>query len=356
MRPSQPGSPPEPQPGPPPEPAAPPAYSVAPVTGIGEVTPATDLAAEVRARVALADGDVLVVTSKVVSKAEGRLAPGDRDGLLAGETDRVVARRGPTVIVRTPWGLVMAAGGIDASNVAPGTVVLLPRDPDASARRLRAALAEDPGANVGVVVSDTSGRAWRTGQTDIAVGAAGVRVLDDLSGRVDRHGNPLRVTAPALADELAGAGDLVKGKLRGCPVAVVRGLGALVLPPGDDGPGARSLLRSEEEDLFGYGAREAVVRAVIAQAGLDEHGVAGRGFGAVADPAEVRQAVAALLGRRAAVEVRGTGVAVFPRDRLDPADDVRLGLLAVAHRWRAAGRDGTTLILEPQDRPGPPRP
>ena len=333
---------------------APPSYSVAPVTGIGEVTEGTDLAAEVSTRVALADGDVLVVTSKVVSKAEGRVVAGDREGLLAAETDRVVARRGPTVIVRTPWGLVMAAGGIDASNVEPGTVVLLPRDPDASARRLRAALADVAGVNVGVVVSDTSGRAWRTGQTDIAVGAAGLQVLDDLSGRVDGHGNPLRVTAPALADELAGAGDLVKGKLLGCPVAVVRGLGHLVLPLGDDGPGARTLVRSEDEDLFGYGAREAVVRAVLAQAGADDpaDGAAHRGFGHVASAPELRGVLRRLLADRASVEVVGGLLEVRGPGAADPVDELRVGVLAAAHRWRVARLGSDALRLEPQDDPG----
>jgi coenzyme F420-0:L-glutamate ligase / coenzyme F420-1:gamma-L-glutamate ligase len=334
--------------------AEPPSYSVTPVTGIGEVTPGTDLAAEIRSRVALVDGDVLVVTSKVVSKAEGRLAAGDREDLLAAETDRVVARRGPTVIVRTPWGLVMAAAGIDASNVEPGTVVLLPRDPDASARRLREALAGDPGVNVGVVVSDTSGRAWRTGQTDIAVGAAGVRVLEDLSGRLDGYGNPLRVTAPALADELAGAGDLVKGKLRGCPVALVRGLGDLVLPPGVDGAGARLLVRSEAEDLFGYGAREAVVSAVLAEAGVEEPRATGRGFGAVAAASEVRDALERLLGSRAAVDVRDARVEVRRTGPVDPADDVRVRVLAAAHRWTVTQRDERSFVLAHQDHPGPP--
>jgi coenzyme F420-0:L-glutamate ligase/coenzyme F420-1:gamma-L-glutamate ligase len=341
---------PEPAPEPAAEPADAPVCTVTPVTGIGEVTPATDLAAEVRARVALASGDVLVVTSKVVSKAEGRLASGDRDALLAGETDRVVARRGPTVIVRTSLGLVMAAGGIDASNVQPGTVVLLPRDPDASARRLRAALARDPGVNVGVVVSDTSGRAWRTGQTDIAVGAAGVRVLDDLSGRVDGYGNPLRVTAPALADELAGAGDLVKGKLRGCPVAVVRGLGHLVLPRDADGPGARALVRSEEEDLFGYGAREAVVRAVLAESGADE-GPAGRGFGTAAEPGELRAVLDRLLAGRASVQLV-EGRLEVRTSRPAATDEVRIGVLAAAHRWRVDRRERDVLVLARDDEPG----
>jgi coenzyme F420-0:L-glutamate ligase/coenzyme F420-1:gamma-L-glutamate ligase len=304
-----------------PEPAGPtaPSYAVLPVTGIGEVTEGTDLAAEVLARVGLLDGDVLVVTSKVVSKAEGRVVPGDREGLLAAETDRVVARRGPTVIVRTPWGLVMAAGGIDASNVEAGSVVLLPRDPDASARRLRADLAAQASVNVGVVVSDTSGRAWRTGQTDVAVGAAGVLALDDLSGRVDGYGNPLRVTAPAVADELAGAGDLVKGKLRGCPVAVVRGLSHLVLPPGESGTGARALLRSEDEDLFGFGAREAVVRAVT---GDPADRVV---FGA---PAAAEELAEALHGLGATAAAYGGGLEVTGAVSRD-----LVGVLAFAHGW-----------------------
>jgi coenzyme F420-0:L-glutamate ligase/coenzyme F420-1:gamma-L-glutamate ligase len=177
------------------------------VPGIGEVTAGTDLAALVVDRARLEDGDVVVVTSKVVSKAEGRVVTGGKAETLAVETDRVVARRGETSIVRTHHGLVMAAAGIDASNTTPGTLVLLPQDPDLSARVLRARLLELTGCVVAVVVSDTSGRAWRVGQTDIAIGAAGLRVLDDHAGRTDSYGNLLQVTAPALADEIAGAGD-----------------------------------------------------------------------------------------------------------------------------------------------------
>ena len=336
-----------------------PSYAVLPVTGIGEVTAGTDLAAEVVGHVNLVDGDVVVVTSKVVSKAEGRVVPGDREGLLDAETERVVARRGATTIVRTRWGLVMAAAGIDTSNVEVGSVVLLPRDPDASARRLRAALADQAGVNVGVVVSDTSGRAWRTGQTDIAVGAAGVVVLDDLSGRVDGYGNPLQVTAPAVADELAGAGDLVKGKLRSCPVAVVRGLAHLVLLPGDDGTGARALLRPEEEDLFGYGAREAVVRAVLSAAGADDEATsAGRGFGAVATAAEVQAVLSRLLADRAVVVADAGRVEVRSSVRgsctRTAADELRIGVLAAAHRWQVERSDGATVLLAPQDGAGEP--
>lgn len=235
--------------------------------GLPEVTVDSDLAAIIAAVTELADGDVVVVTSKVVSKAEGRVRPGDRGEALAEETVRVVASRGPTLIVRNRLGLTMAAAGIDASNVGLGQVALLPLDPDASARGLREALLELSGANVGVVVTDTAGRAWREGQTDIAIGAAGLVVAEDFSGRVDPYGNPLAVTLPAVADEIAGAAELAQGKLAGRPVAVVRGRADLVLEPGDHGTGAARLVRAEGADLFGYGAREAVVRALAGHHG-----------------------------------------------------------------------------------------
>ncbi|MDP3894751.1 coenzyme F420-0:L-glutamate ligase [Nocardioides sp.] len=235
--------------------------------GVPEVVPGDDLAALLLDVAEVADGDIVVVTSKVVSKAEGRLRPGDRDAALAGETARVVARRGPTAIVRTHHGLTMAAAGIDASNVAAGHVLLLPEDPDRSARRLRRELHSRTGRTLGVLVSDTAGRAWREGQTDIAIGAAGVVVAEDYAGRHDAHGNPLVVTAPAVADELAGAAELASGKLGGRPFSVIRGRSDLVLPADEDGPGARALVREEGQDLFGYGSREAVLRALL---GRDE--------------------------------------------------------------------------------------
>ena len=234
--------------------------------GLPEVMEGTDLAALVAQAVEVGDGDIVVVTSKVVSKAEGRVHRGTREEAVEEQTVRVVARRGPTLIVRNPLGLTMAAAGVDASNVPAGSVALLPADPDASARRLRADLRRLTGANVGVVVTDTAGRAWREGQTDIAIGAAGLRVAEDHAGLTDRHGNPLHVTLPALADEIAGAADLAQGKLAGRPVAVLSGRPDLVLAPDDDGPGAVSLVRREGDDLFGYGAREAVVRALAARA------------------------------------------------------------------------------------------
>lgn len=290
--------------------------------GIPEIRPGDDLAALVVAALAPVDGDVVLVTSKVVSKAEGRLRPGtDRaaavESELAAPGARVVARRGPTTIVRTRLGLTMAAAGVDASNVEPGSVLLLPADPDGTARLLRREIAARTGANVAVVVTDTAGRAWRTGQTDIAIGAAGLVVLDDHSGRSDRYGNELVVTAPALADELAGAAELAQGKLAGRPFALVRGRADLVLAATEDGPGAAALVRGEGEDLFGYGAREAVVRA------LAGHPADRPPFGAPASAEEVAAAVAVVLGT--APEPVDGGLAVRPDPRLAP--------LAFAHGW-----------------------
>jgi coenzyme F420-0:L-glutamate ligase / coenzyme F420-1:gamma-L-glutamate ligase len=236
------------------------------VGGIGEVAAGDDVAALVVAALAgggeaLRDGDVVVVSSKVVSKAEGRVVRAEsREAAVTSQTVRVVAERvtprGLTRIVEARSGPVMAAAGVDASNVAPGTVLLLPADPDASARALRARLRELTGALVGVVVSDTAGRTWRDGQVDVAIGAAGVAVADDLRGEHDAHGQLLEVTVRALADEVASLADLVKGKLSGVPVAVVRGVAGLVGE--DDGPGASALLRRSGEDWFRYGHVEAV--------------------------------------------------------------------------------------------------
>jgi coenzyme F420-0:L-glutamate ligase len=227
-----------------------------------EIGPGDDLARLVSALDDLCDGDVVVVTSKVVSKAEGRIAPTSREAAIANESRRVVARRGATVIAETHHGLVMAAAGVDASNTSPGTALTLPADPDQSARRLRDGVLARTGRNVAVIVSDTAGRAWRTGQTDLAIGCAGLLPMLDHSGTRDTHGNVLLVTAPAIADELAGTADLVKGKASGRPIAVIRGLADLVLRPGDHGPGAVTLVRPTADDLFGLGAREAVAAAV----------------------------------------------------------------------------------------------
>ncbi|MGY1835180.1 coenzyme F420-0:L-glutamate ligase [Blastococcus sp. SYSU DS0510] len=240
--------------------------SVLPVAGLPEFAPGDDLAGAVAAAAPwLADGDVVVVTSKVVSKVEGRLVrvePGaDREAVrqraIDAETVRVLARRGPLKIVQTRQGWVVAAAGIDASNVAADTLVLLPEDGDASARRLRTRLRELAGVDVAVVVSDTFGRTWREGLTDVAVGAAGITALDDHRGTVDAHGNRLETTRVAVVDELASAADLVKGKLAGVPVAVVRGL-PLHSPAEDADEGTRPLVRLPADDLFPYGARDLV--------------------------------------------------------------------------------------------------
>lgn len=314
--------------------------SVEAVTGLGEIRAGADLGALLAPHVA--EGDILVVTSKIVSKAEGRVrtvdAGYDRERAIDDETDRLVARRGPTRIVRNRLGLTMAAAGVDASNTEAGTVVLLPHDPDASARALREALATTPGVNVAVLVSDTAGRAWRHGQTDLAIGAAGMAVLEDFSGRVDAYGHELQVTAPALADEMAAAGDLVKGKLSGSPVAVVRGLAALVLPRGEHGPGAAVLVRGEDEDMFGLGAREAVVHAVL----LDET----RGFGATTSLTEVAQAlslVASVTVEDGHVVAETTGT-----EREAGRQEARIAALAHAHGWVAGPAGPGRLVIRPR--------
>jgi coenzyme F420-0:L-glutamate ligase/coenzyme F420-1:gamma-L-glutamate ligase len=305
--------------------------------GIGEVRPGTDLADLVLAALDLSDGDVLVVTSKVVSKAEGRLVERARDDVVADETVRVVARRGPIAIVENRLGLVMAAAGVDDSNVPVGTVALLPADPDASARRLRRALAERAPVNVAVLVADTAGRPWRLGQTDLASGAAGLSPLESYAGRRDGYGNPLLVTEPAVADELAGAAELASGKLSGRPLVRVRGLAARVLPPGDDGPGARAVVRPLALDLFALGSRDAVVSAV---AGEDA-----TAFGPAASGVEVARALGrcGLTGR---VEAGRIVVA-----SADPAEHARLAVLAHAHGWRTTAGD-VHVVLEPSPTSG----
>jgi coenzyme F420-0:L-glutamate ligase/coenzyme F420-1:gamma-L-glutamate ligase len=301
--------------------SAPPAHIHAfAVDGVGEIAVGTDLASIVAAVPGLLDGDVVLVTSKVVSKAEGRVVHGDRGAAVDAETVRVVARRGDTAIVENRLGLVLAAAGVDASNVAPGSVALLPLDPDGSARAIRRGVLSETGHNVAVVVTDTAGRPWREGQTDIAIGVAGIEPVTSLAGAEDGYGNPLAVTAPALADELAGAADLVSGKLQGRPVVVVRGLREWVLPPGDDGPGARALLRPRERDLFGLGAREAVLAAVREEQRAS--------FGSPATPAEVAAVMAGCGWHAAAAggELTVTGT---------PDQLARARVVAFAHGWVA---------------------
>lgn len=247
-----------------------PRYTVWGIPGLPEIRAGDDLVALIAAGIeasigddadaALRDGDILVVTSKIVSKAEGMQVPvADREKAIAQDTVRIVAERvhpgGVTQIVETRHGLIMAAAGIDTSNVPDGLALRLPLDPDSSARLLCARLRSRFGVALGVIITDTLGRPWRVGQTDVAIGAAGIVVTDDLRGGVDANGRPLSVTITVLADELAGAADLVKGKASGIPVAVVRGLARLVTDL--DAPGARTLVRSVNDDMFRFGSAEA---------------------------------------------------------------------------------------------------
>lgn len=240
---------------------APEGLNILPVRGLPDIRPGDDLVSIVRAAAPwIVDGDVLLITSKIVSKSEGRLVssptdPAERDAfrrqLIDRETVRLVAQRGLTKIVENKLGIVAAAAGIDASNVRADEIALLPEDPDLSAARMVQAFA-DLGIRIGVVITDTQGRAWREGVTDVAIGAAGVEVLTDHRGGVDEFGNELVVTQVAIGDEMAAAADLVKGKLSGVPVAVVRGLDVSGTGTG------RSLIRAAEDDFFRLGTDLAV--------------------------------------------------------------------------------------------------
>lgn len=245
-------------------------FSVWAVPGLPEIAVGDDLAGLIidavtaqsaeEPTLGLAEGDILVVASKIVAKAEGMMVPAtDREKAISDDTVRVVAERvhpgGTTRIVETRQGLIMAAAGIDMSNVPDGYALRLPEDPDRSARALCAILRDRLGIALGMIVTDTLGRPWRVGQTDVAIGAAGLQLTEDMRGGVDANRRPLHATIAVLADEIAGAADLVKGKASGLPVAVVRGLGRLVRDL--DAPGARSLVRSLEEDMFRFGSAEA---------------------------------------------------------------------------------------------------
>lgn len=305
---------------------------VLPITGLPEFRPGDDLADHIAARAPwLADGDILVVTSKVVSKVEGRIVavptdPEQRDAarraLVEQEAVRMVARRGRTLITENRLGIVQAAAGVDGSNVERTELVLLPSDPDASAKGLRSALAVRLGVDLAVIITDTMGRAWRNGQTDVAIGSAGLPVLHDYAGAVDGQGNELQVTQVALADELAAAAELVKGKLGGVPVAVVRGLTLT-----DDGSSAADLIRRGPDDLFWLGTAEAIAQG-RGEAVLMRRSV--RSFAPdPVDPEMVRRAVSVALTAPAPHHTRPVRF-VWVRDR---ALRERL-LTAMAGKWR----------------------
>jgi coenzyme F420-0:L-glutamate ligase/coenzyme F420-1:gamma-L-glutamate ligase len=230
-----------------------------PLTGIGEVVPGADLARTVAGALTpatddgpeLRQGDVVVITQKIVSKAEGRLVPIDHDdpaakvALVEQESVRILRRRGDLIISETKHGFICANAGIDLSNVALGTAALLPEDSDRSARRIRAGLRTLLAVDVGVIISDTFGRTWRRGVTDVAIGCAGVAAVIDLRGTTDANGRELVATEVCVADELAAAAELVMGKDRGIPAAIVRGVPTnwlrrasvreeIVRPPGED--------------------------------------------------------------------------------------------------------------------------
>jgi coenzyme F420-0:L-glutamate ligase / coenzyme F420-1:gamma-L-glutamate ligase len=228
--------------------------TITPVEGFPEVAPGTVLADLVAEAVPdLVDGDVLVVTSKIVSKAEDRLVPVDPDdpsaakALVEEEAVRILRRRGDLVITETRHGFVCANSGIDRSNVDPDVAALLPEDPDRSARRLRDAIRYRTGVTVAVIVADTFGRPWRRGLTDVALGCAGIRPVIDLRGTADAGGRELHVTEVCVVDELAGAAELVRGKATGIAVAVIRGADPAWF---GDGAVVSEIVRDPSEDLF----------------------------------------------------------------------------------------------------------
>lgn len=262
-----------------PEPSSPTTVTITPLTGIPEVCEGDDLAdvvdaGLVRSEVRLEDGDVLVVSSKIASKSLGLVTHDpDKDRVVEAETEYVVAERAlpgrVTRIVRAKAGPIMAAAGVDGSNTGErGGWLLLPHDADAVCERVRDELGRRHGVRVGVILSDTSGRAWRIGQIDFALGVHGVHATDDLRGGTDADGRRLEVTTRAVADEIASAADLAKGKVHAVPAALVRGLAALVLETDDPAvPRGRDLVRSGPEDWFGYGRVEAVRAALGVEPG-----------------------------------------------------------------------------------------
>jgi coenzyme F420-0:L-glutamate ligase / coenzyme F420-1:gamma-L-glutamate ligase len=301
---------------------------VIPIPGLPEVEPGDDLAdmiADAVRRLGVRTRDVVVVTQKVVSKAEGRLVPeADRAAAVEAETARVVARRDDLVIAETHHGLVCANAGVDASNVGDGLVSLLPKDPDGSAASLRDALRDRLGVDaLGVVVTDTFGRPWREGLVDVAIGVAGLPAIADLRGTADRSGRELEATVVAVADQVAAAAGLVMGKADGVPVAIVRGVRWREEETGV----AADLIRSPELDLF----RESPLQALYARRTIRSFGPGAVSRDAVAD------AVASACTAPAPHHTRPWRFVA-----LDSPAAKRALLAAIADAWRADLRaDGT---------------
>ncbi|TCP49241.1 coenzyme F420-0:L-glutamate ligase/coenzyme F420-1:gamma-L-glutamate ligase [Tamaricihabitans halophyticus] len=304
-----------------------------PINGLPEFRPGDDLTGTIASAAPwLRSGDILVVTSKIVSKVEGRLikVPADpearaaaRRWLVSEESVRTVARIKQTLITQNKLGIVQAAAGVDTSNVASDEIAMLPADPDASALALRNGLRERLGIEVAVLITDTMGRTWRIGQTDAAIGSSGLRVLHGYAGQSDAQGNELQVTEIAVADELAAAADLVKGKTGNAPVAVVRGMTI-----SDDGSVAKDLIRPLDEDLFRLGTAEATEQG-RREAVLLRRSV--RYFADTeVDPDAMRRAVGAALTAPAPHHTRPVRF-VWLRDQA-----LRKRLLAeMEHAWRA---------------------
>lgn len=330
---------------------------VLPVVGIGEIKPATDLAEVIAAAAPwLRGGDVVVVKSKIVSKAEGQLVPVPRSGpereavrqaWIEAQTARTVAARGTTRIVATHHGFVLASAGVDTSNVDRGWLALLPPDPDASARGIRRGLLDRLGVDVAVIVSDTMGRPWRNGLTDVALGVAGMAPIRDYCGGRDPYGNDLQVTQMAVADELAGAAELVQGKLDRVPVAVIRGFLPAPDPsqPEADGPGGTALVRPAELDLFSLGTAEARAAGLADAAALGDAPSL-----RPVDPGPVKEVITRTpLARTTVVSIEsGSAITLATADRSDSA---LIALGVDVQRLRAAfAAAGLATVWEPETR------
>ncbi len=359
------------------------------IDGLPEVRAGADLAGLIaegleRGGERLHDGDVVAVAQKVVSKAEGRVIPvTDRESSIASESARIIRRTASGMVIsETHHGFVCANAGIDASNLPQGVLSLLPSDPDASAQRVAEGIRIRTGATVGVVISDTFGRAWRVGQTDVAIGVAGIAPLRDERGEHDRFGRPLEVTLAAVADELAGASDIARRKAGGVPFVVIRGADVRPDPQGS----ARALIRRPGEDLFRWGLPQAVLQglganeepwSLVADFALEESlrtalSTAGQGsdrWRLVAVPDSELSTASAALGPGKAFSAASALVAVClvdppvvgpDRDELVLAAGgaverlrVALSALGCASVWQAAGAmsaDVTALLdLEPEN-------